>query len=228
VRRILPVLLALLPLVVQAAAEARADGLSEKDRREVERRFAEGRYDLVDVELSGVDDEGDLFAGRLLHGWWRKPVESVSTGVGVEFGPWSARLAWTLVPTPDPPPGLPEGTAERWPVLLALVLDRQRRESLGITGLPMESPLEAVAKTLDEKAEEKLLWLLTDRQRWLLSVCYRLMPPDEHEVRAREESEGLARRNGWFALLALAAFLLLPGALLARLLPPRSGGRASG
>ena len=136
--------LALLAALVGAAAPASADdrddaAAAERARRRaaIERLAAEGRWDEMDSVPPTAPDDVEDWALQLRDRWWR-PVDAghrTDLPAGDAAGDVMARRRhWLAAGGQDPHPMPAAGEPDPWPVLAALVLDRQRRLAADFDG----------------------------------------------------------------------------------------------
>lgn len=135
-RRCAPVLAACLLLI--ASAPCRADERDDEGaaaaraqrRAAIERLAAEGRWDEMDSVPPTAHDDVEDWALQLRDRWWR-PLEASrqpALPAGDAAGDVMARRrAWLAAGGQGPHPMPAAGEPDPWPVLAALVLDRQRR-----------------------------------------------------------------------------------------------------
>ena len=212
-----------------ARAAAAGEPLPEEARRRAEDAFVIGRLEDLGAALGTGTEPVDLEPLLVTDLFWRLPPLGREGARATEHeGLSSRRIAWARqyrerraagVPAPGEYP-MPEGAAlDPYPRLTALVLDRLRRESLGVTGLPYGGPL----KALD--SDPAIAWFL---ERLARPAYLGLKPgdftPEERaqEQRLVDERQSLADRNRLLGLSGVAALLALAAALSALARPPRS------
>lgn len=167
-----------------------------------EQEFLLGRYDQV----------GRLAVVRDL--WWRRaatappPAPEASQALP-DLGDGGPPLA-------IPPPAEPGG----WPLLVALLSDRVRRETRGSAGLPRESPLAALLPPSDPTRPSPESSATDDLVVHALSLeeyVYRRGPPEQDPDTAvsgparaaAEQAHDLRRGAFQLGLLTLAGLMLL-------------------
>jgi hypothetical protein len=196
----------LLAAVGTGEARAEPEPLSPEARRRAERAFFLGRLEDVEEILGASGAPVDREPLEVLHRFWRPGTRPSSDPVDGSLSSRRIRVLRSAASWPtDEYPVPAAGEVEPHPLLTALVLDRLRRESKGISGLPAESPLTAV--------RDELVDAFLDRAAFAYG---RTEPgPDGSEARHAARVEELARRNARVAAAAGTAFLLL-SLLLAR------------
>jgi len=101
-----------------------------RQRAAIERLAAEGRWEEIDSVLPTSPGDVEAFALELRDRWWR-PTETHGRGVpptGDAVGDVMARRwAWLAAGGEAPHPMPAAGEDDPWPILAALVADRQRR-----------------------------------------------------------------------------------------------------
>lgn len=196
-------------LTALGAVPAGADGpLPEGARRRAEDAFALGILEGVDASLRGATTDVDLEPLRVRDVWWR-PAGGASAPVPKDLDSLAGRrLVWLRTGGQGPYPTPAAGENDPYPLLTALVLDRQRRETRGATRLLEETPL-APPAAQSEAARTFVQGVLPSALRGLTES------PDEAERVRRTEIRALSGRNqslaaaGLGALLAVAALLFL-------------------
>lgn len=214
-------------------------------RDEVELLWLEGRVEAIDEVLS---DHGErTFMGRwpilLRDHYWRAgeagPVETDMSGLAPDE---AARLRWLrevgegAPPGTQPPRPFPArigGGEDPYPVLRALVQDRERRERQGFAGLPEESPLIRLADELAAAGQtaraEALRYYSEHSMRRVYTGSYENDPAyDELDRRMEAGALALEERNGAWALGSLLGFILIPLGLACLFLGRRLGRRRLG
>lgn len=207
-RRILPPLMLAGLAALCFGEPALARDLPPEVRRMAERAFLEGRLRDLDTILAGAESPADRFPLLLRDVWWRRarvPPSFETRGPG-SIAP---RLAWLAGKEPRGPYPASGSGGDAYPILTALVRDRQWREVRGHRGLPQQGPLEALAESLRTEGEDRAAYFAGDWTRRLMSLTYRGPPPHPDEVRMRDRAERLRLRSGRWALIALCAFLVL-------------------
>lgn len=236
-------------LLCTAAQPLRAEGdVPPTVRDEVELLWLEGHVEAIDELLADYQDGG--FAGRwpllLRDRYWRAGSLSSDdagdaglSGDGLSVGErtrHAAALAWlravaptapSSTATPGPVPAWDGGGDAPYPILRALVEDRERRELHGYAGLPAGSPLLLLAERLMAAGETARAEALTYYTRPAMERVYTgeyEFDPSYAEADRQAEARAIAleERNGAWALWSLLAFILVPLALGLRLLGRRT------
>jgi hypothetical protein len=202
---------------VVGASPADADGpVSEGARRRAEDAFALGMLEAVEASLRGGSSDVDLEPLRVRDVWWR-PAGGASAPVPKDLESLAGRrLVWLRAGGQGPYPTPTAGESDPYPLLTALVLDRQRRETRGAARLLEETPLAPLAARSDP-ARYFLETTLTGALRGLTEAA------DETQKARRAETRALAARNQALAAAALGA-LLAAGALSFLWARPRARG----
>jgi hypothetical protein len=188
---------------VAAPTAARADTPEER-RARIEDLFLQERFAEVEMLSVGEHQEPRL----VLEEYWRpKGGDTVFFGTGAP-PLLDRRMAWfgSSGPYPQPAPG----ETDPYPRITALVLERQRRETLGARGLPSESPLAALH-------DPNVDWFLANVQRRaFLGPDPAAATPTDREIDRRVDE--VVARNRWIALAAVLGLLAVAGVglLLAR------------
>lgn len=215
--RALPLVLGVAAAMASAflhAVPAGADGpLPEGARRRAEDAFALGVLEEVETSLRGGTSDVDLEPLRVRDAWWR-PAAGATPPVPKDIDALSGRrLVWLRTGGKGPYPVAGAGETEPYPLLTALVLDRQRRETRGAARLLAETPLRALVAH-SEPARYFVETLLPS------ALAGKPEAPDDGERSRRAETQALAVRNRSLAGAALGA-LLAAGAALFLLSRPR-------
>lgn len=192
-------------------APVAAEDLPEATRRMAALALAEGRWEDLGPILGGAHTAAQRWPLLVARGWWRlgdaAPPAAPEPDDALD-ALTARRLAWLAAGGREPYPIPGPNEREPWPVLAALVADRQEREGPARARGSPADPLSDLAARMDPEAEARTRWFLGENHRWQMSVSYRSLPPTPEEVAARERAEELAARNGWLALAALAGLLL--------------------
>ena len=211
-------------LLVAAAAGAGRPVLAgpptEADLRAAEEAFVHGRYEDVAVLLAGAETAEDAEPLAVLDLWWRPlrrdpPVFAVAGGPAAPLPGGrlaAARLEYLRAAAkatvaggagPYPPPRSDE--RDPWPRVTALVLDRLRRTTVGVSGLPEDSPLRALKDPyldilLDDVAKPAYAGPQSVVERW---------SPEDRDAQRRTDANvrRVALRNRLTALAALAVLV---------------------
>ena len=216
-----PLLCVIALLATMGASAAWAEDKEADARRAAEQAFLEGRCEDVEAVL---EERLETPAARHRTGWWPISVRRCwwRSGGSVS-GPLSAqpqdeasrqRSRWLVADHTQGPhrpfPDLDDGGEDPYPVLTALVRDRQRRETHGHAGLPEESPLVLLAPLYDSKTHEALHYYLGENTRYWMNLAYKGYAEDEYSRRMERTAAALEARNGAWALWSLLLFVLLP------------------
>ena len=120
------------------------------ERLAAQQEWLEGRPDRLEQHLGAVADAVDgraLLPFALRDLWWR-PIADAALGArcrdvaaGTGDPVLADQLRWVLAGGGDPYPTYGVAAWDPWPVLTALVLERQQREAAGARWLPDESPV---------------------------------------------------------------------------------------
>jgi len=208
-------------LATMGASAAGAEDKAADARRAAEQTFLEGRCEDVEAVL---EERLDTPAARHRTGWW--PISLRGRwwrGGGSVSGPLSAQpldeasmqwRRWLVADHTQGPhrafPDFAGGGEDPYPVLTALIRDRQRRETRGHAGLPEESPLVLLAPLYDPKKDEALHYYLGENTRYWMNLAYKGYAEDEYSRRMERKAAELEDRNGAWALWSLLLFVLLP------------------
>jgi hypothetical protein len=189
------------------------------ERLAAQQEWLEGRPDRLEQHLGTVADGVEArallpFALRDL--WWRPTGDEAlgarcrDVAADTEDPVLADQLRWVLAGGGDPYPTYGVAAWDPWPVLTALVLERQQREAVGARWLPDESPvlrrrvLDAPVAWQDWYARW-CAWFYDEVMR----TAYEGEDPERVPEAYREADRAQARlaedvgdRNAWLALLA--------------------------
>lgn len=186
---------------------APAGPASDEARARAERAFLDGRYDDMDPAVGAGTTLADVEPLALRDLWWRPksgyrppPIDPADVSLPAR------RLRWLLDPaiqTATPYPRPVPGETDAYPLMTALVEERQRRETLGAHGLPQSHPLWD-----DPDAGRRLLW------RWYLGRSYRGPQLDDFDasdqeaiIAQHERADAAVRRNRTLAVASVLGLL---------------------
>lgn len=208
VRRTLSVVLVVLAAMSWPAPAGAADeDPAAAWRRWVEKEFLLGRIDqpFVDDALWAARDPIALWPLALRDLWWRPTPDPELRHVYEAAAARAPRALeppyrWLLGGGDGAFPG-PDPDLDPWPVLTALVRDRQQRESRGRRGLPTESPLATLPPRGTEGQEQA--WWDWWRASFLADVMHvafaaegiRAYTPDDEAERTRLDAAARSRRS---------------------------------
>ena len=232
--RVSALLVGLLALATLASGPATAeDDAGAPWRAWVQKEFLQGRLDqpFVDAALWEAEDPVALWPLALRDLWWRPAPDpdrrrhyegAARSAPEVLQPPYQWLLDGGAEAFPAPP-----AASDPWPVLTALILDRQRRERRGRAGLPDESPLALMAfpGTSEDAAwwDEWRTYFLDD----VMAVAYRdpeirAYTSDQPDERELLDEQARGRRTLNIVLAGLLSCVLVLGSLwLGRRLGPK-------
>jgi len=184
---------------------------TQEVRNLMELAVLEGRAHDVGTIRRAAKADGPLgfWPAAVVDLWWR-PDPSVRTTyeklVGDATGLMGERYRWLLAAPPRAPYPMPkDGLQDPYPVLSALILDRMRRDEIGLEGLPEASPLEQHRK----HPNERMAWFANEAANDMARTYYGV-PRTGEEIRLQEKADELAVRNMLLALGMVLLLLLVP------------------
>ena len=219
----------MMPAVDLDPAPARARVLSLQQRLAAQEAWLKGRPDEIEEHLGSAADTTTAmhllpFALRDL--WWRpRPGsdlrERSHRALRRLEGTLADQLRWILAGGGAPYPTFALAADDPWPVLTALVLERQMREMTGARWLPDESPV--VRRKVLDAPEEWQDWYAR-WNTWFYETYMRSAYEGEDIERLSEavqaadaeqarQADDIGTRNAWLALLA--GLLFVGGAFVA-------------
>ena len=161
-----------------------------------ERAFLEGRYADLETTLAGARTERDRYPLRLYITWWRQADGAAAPA--------------------SPPTEEAGGGGARWPLLHALLSDRDARETSGAEGLPARSPLMAYRERLGDDPDSEVLWYLDDVARLMEETYGPVQPLPKTELRRYRSLKWTASQVAMAALGAFVAGTFIAAVVVAR------------
>jgi hypothetical protein len=203
---------ALVAALLGLPAVANAGEVTPETRAAVERAFLDGRIADAATLLAPVVAENGLPPPDPHAPTWTDRMLGWRAGRGLGGHGWADRWSNRAHPLKA---ALIDETAAQFPVVRALLAEREQRETQGIRGLPEAGPLAALPDP-----DGVIHWAL-ERQRYLYRRVRDEDSPDpEVSVPARERTErargliAVAERGAWASLAVLVLLTVMAGVLV--------------